>query len=170
MNKEILKKYIRSIVREELQSILKSELREHLLEILGGSNVSGPNNNLVQKNAHSSTTNAKKYVKYTNNDILNEVLNETKGGIPQEGSYVGYSEPLHSDVDNSLNIDAGENYLRDAYSQIYSQEYPNVTQPQQLPPQQTQHSDPNVQGVMNVLNRDFSGVMKKVDEKVKNRR
>lgn len=169
MNKEILKKYIRSVVREELQSILKTELREHLLEMIGGNMTTSPSIPR-SKQTYNSAPPTKKQVKYTNNELLNEVLNETKGGIPQEGSYVGYSEPLYSDVDNTVNIDSGENYLRDAYAQAYSQEYPDVIQPHKIPHQQQQHSDPNVRGVMNVLNRDFSGVMKKVDEKVKNRK
>jgi len=32
---------------------------------------------------------AKKFVNYTKNEALNQVLNETTGGIPPEGSMVG---------------------------------------------------------------------------------
>ena len=31
----------------------------------------------------------KKFVKYTNNPMLNDILNQTTGGVPQEGSMVG---------------------------------------------------------------------------------
>ena len=31
---------------------------------------------------------AKKFVKYTSNPMLNDILNQTTGGVPQEGSMV----------------------------------------------------------------------------------
>lgn len=178
MKKEILKKYIRSIVREELQRAFKSELREHLVEILSGGIKS--QSQIVPEDVYSSQVPSrqksnpqpnKKFVKYTNNNVLNQVLNETKGGVPQEGSYVGYSEPLsYGNSDNSGNViqdNESSLSIRDAYSQIYNQETPEYSHTQQQTPRQ--HADPNVQGVLNVLNRDFSAVLKKVDEKVKNK-
>ena len=45
----------------------------------------------------------KKFVRYTSNDVLNQILNETKGGVPREGQYVGLSEGFSNiGGDNSI--------------------------------------------------------------------
>lgn len=99
MKIEALKEYIRKTVQQEIRSILKEELKYQLTEILLGNN-----SNILESKKEESSSLAtllesesepvkqqtpKKIVKYTSNPILNEILNQTQGGIPREGEMVG---------------------------------------------------------------------------------
>lgn len=91
-----LKEIIRGLVREEVSKIFKEELQKNLVEIITNSNnkIASLKNNVetVSESQTSSTPPVKKqqkFVKYTSNQLLNQVLNETTGGVPQESSAVG---------------------------------------------------------------------------------
>jgi len=91
-----LKEIIRGLVREEVSKIFKEELQKNLVEIITNSNnkIASLKNNVetVSESQSSSTPPVKKqqkFVKYTSNQLLNQVLNETTGGVPQESSAVG---------------------------------------------------------------------------------
>jgi len=84
----------------------------------------------------------KTFKKYTNNDALNAVLNETVGGVPREGAYVGLMGALQSEASSGININE------------------SVQMPQQITPVNEEQSK-----VLNVINRDFRKLMKAVDKK-----
>jgi len=100
---------LKELIRQEVRSIVKEEVRNCLFEAF-----SNPNQKMVT-DSHSSYKSAvmetveeepvqsqstKKFVKYTNNPVLNQILNETTGGVPQEGglaSMMGASQPSIQD-------------------------------------------------------------------------
>ena len=84
----------------------------------------------------------KTFKKYTNNEALNAVLNETVGGVPREGSYVGLMGALRSESLGGANINE------------------SVQIPQQITPVNEEQAK-----VLNVINRDFRKLMKAVDKK-----
>ena len=95
-----LKNIIRSIVKEELEKSFKKELQSSLIEIITNSTKNTPSNStsnesIVAENRKKSIDESsnqvpkQKHVRYTNNEVLNEILNQTAGGVPQEGSMVG---------------------------------------------------------------------------------
>ena len=109
MNSEKLKLYIRKIVREEIPTILREHLRDGLLEILTENNqpsIKTVNSKITHKNTireHVVEVSNKPYVKYTNNEMLNEVLNNTTGGVPQDGSMVGTMEGYDVQYSSNMN-------------------------------------------------------------------
>lgn len=109
MNSEKLKLYIRKIVREEIPTILREHLRDGLLEILTENNqpsLKTVNSKIPHKNTireHVVEVSNKPYVKYTNNEMLNEVLNNTTGGVPQDGSMVGTMEGYDVQYSSNMN-------------------------------------------------------------------
>ena len=66
MTKKDLVKIIREVVRREVKSVVKSEINEAL-------------NILEQKSSHKPKVKNNSNKKYTNNTMLNEVLNQTAG-------------------------------------------------------------------------------------------
>ena len=94
MKTQELKEIIRSVIKEELQKTLPTLIPNILSEILTGQSKPVVSEKLeTPKVSHKPSENiqpAKKtFKKYTNNEALNAVLNETVGGVPREGSYVG---------------------------------------------------------------------------------
>lgn len=134
MKAESLKKYIRSIVKEEISK----QLRPCLVEMLLGNK----NNNTLLDNEDqlseytSPSTTRKQYKTYTKNKTLNDVLNETTGGIPNDGSVVGLSEGFNS-VGNTNSITE----IMPGESEVTK----NIKE--------------------NIFNRDFSSLMKAIDKK-----
>lgn len=103
MKIEVLKEFIKKTVQQEVRSILQTELKHQLSEILsketGQSKKKSADSDLEQailKELETMDSDvieeevkpAKKYVKYTNNSMLNDILNQTTGGVPQEGGMV----------------------------------------------------------------------------------
>ena len=105
MKIEILKEYIKKTVQQEVQRVVQSELKLRLSEIFSKeviqSKKKSSDSNLEQQIlkeldtmnesvvADEQVKPPKKFVKYTNNPMLNDILNQTTGGVPQEGSMVG---------------------------------------------------------------------------------
>lgn len=146
-----LKSIIRGVIQEELKTILPTMIPQILTEILSNNvknNIreNSKPENTIQPQVESQTV--KSFKKYTNNEMLNKVLNETAGGIPKEGSFVGYSSPLTK----TEGISSFESQM--------SQLNESVEQPS-IPINKEQSK------VMNLINRDFRSLMKAVDRKKK---
>ena len=102
MKIEILKEYIKKTVQQEVQRVVQSELKLRLSEIFSKeviqSKKKSSDSNLEQQIlkeldtmnesvvADEQVKPPKKFVKYTNNPMLNDILNQTTGGVPQEGN------------------------------------------------------------------------------------
>lgn len=138
MKIESLKEYI----RQEVKKAVKEELKEYLFESLVQKKVDSAStiteqSNDVKNNVEPEPPKPKKFVKYTKNDALNQILNETAGGIPKEGSYVGL---IGGDFGNKPSESINE-----------------VTAPSNAP-------EP-VKTVVNAMNRDYRSLLKAVDKK-----
>ena len=141
MKAEVLKEYIKKIVQQEVRNVLKKELREHLNEIINGkgSSTESKTTNIVEENIETveeESPKPKKFVKYTKNELLNQILNETTGGVPKEGSMVGLSESFSNGPSATLN----EVKVPD-----------NATKEQKT--------------VFDAMTRDYSKLMKAIDKK-----
>lgn len=147
MKTQELKEIIRSVVKEELQKSLPTLIPNILSEILTGQSKPTVSENtekpkVSQKPVETTQTTKKTFKKYTNNDVLNAVLNETVGGIPREGAYVGLMESLQSEAVGGLNINE------------------SVQIPEPITPVNEEQSK-----VLNIINKDFRKLMKAVDKK-----
>ena len=147
MKTQELKEIIRSVIKEELQKTLPTLIPNILSEILTGQSKPVVSEKLeTPKVSHKPSENiqpAKKtFKKYTNNEALNAVLNETVGGVPREGSYVGLMGALRSESLGGANINE------------------SVQIPQQITPVNEEQAK-----VLNVINIDFRKLMKAVDKK-----
>jgi len=147
MKTQELKEIIRSVIKEELQKTLPTLIPNILSEILTGQSKPVVSEKLeTPKVSHKPSENiqpAKKtFKKYTNNEALNAVLNETVGGVPREGSYVGLMGALRSESLGGANINE------------------SVQIPQQITPVNEEQAK-----VLNVINRDFRKLLKAVDKK-----
>ena len=76
--------------------------------------------------------------------MLNQILNETKGGIPREGQYVGLSEGFS-------NIGGDASIINEAMAPVKAPE----------------SATPEVKGVYQAITRDYSKLMKVIDTKRK---
>ena len=147
MKSQELKEIIRSVVKEELQKSLPTLIPNILSEILTGQSKPVVSEKLEtpkvsQKPSENIQPAKKTFKKYTNNEALNAVLNETVGGVPREGSYVGLMGALRSESLGGANINE------------------SVQIPQQITPVNEEQAK-----VLNVINRDFRKLMKAVDKK-----
>jgi len=101
MKLEALKEYIRhevrNIVREEVKNCLSEAFSKDSFSKIDQGVSSTSLSNLVEESVEPTPTQSnKKFVKYTNNPVLNQILNETTGGVPQEGglaSMMGVNTP-----------------------------------------------------------------------------
>lgn len=153
MKTDALKEIIRKIVQQEVKAVLRNELRTCLAEILLTQD--GKKSQLKETSStkmqdlieqeqveEQPTPTPKKFVKYTSNDVLNQILNETTGGVPREGQYVGLSEgfsPIGSD------------------RSVISDPVAPVQVPESAPKE--------VKSVYQAMTRDYSKLMKAIDKK-----
>lgn len=153
MKTDALKEIIRKIVQQEVKSVLRSELRTCLAEILLSQESKKPQlketpsikmQDLIEQEqlSEQSSPEPKKFVKYTNNDVLNQILNETTGGVPREGQYVGLSEGF-----NPIGADGS----------VISEAPTPVQVPESAPKE--------VKSVYQAMTRDYSKLMKAIDKK-----
>lgn len=122
MNTESFKKIIRETVNEELKVVLPQILNEFFSKTS-----STPKNNEgslkkildASKSVKENKTNIEKKVYIKNNDVLNDILNETVVKIPNENeiSPIGNSAP--SVLDNTDN-------LPDALSSVFTKNYSSL--------------------------------------------
>lgn len=142
MKLESLKEYIRSTVRQEIKSVIKEELKSYLSEVF--SNKVTPstklNNDLIEESSTPTPVEKpKKFIKYTKNEELNKILNETTGGVPQENNFVGLMGGFESKVEQINEVKAPE----------------NAPEP--------------VKTVVNAINRDYRSLLRAVDKKRTNK-
>ena len=100
MKIEVLKEFIKKTVQQEVRNELKRQLAEIFSKEVIQSKKKSSDSDLEQQilseleTMNESTVveepvkSVKKFVKYSNNPMLNEILNQTTGGVPQEGSMV----------------------------------------------------------------------------------
>ena len=63
-------------------------------------------------------------IKYSKNLAINEALNATRGGVPQDGSLVSGHQPHNEFTDlngNNVNVDALPDHVSSALTKDYSQ-------------------------------------------------
>jgi len=84
--KEYIRQEVRNIVREEVKNCLSEAFSKDSFSKIDQRVSSTSLSNLVEESVEPTPTQSKKkFVKYTNNPVLNQILNETSGGVPQEG-------------------------------------------------------------------------------------
>ena len=148
MKIEVLKEFIKKTVQQEVRNELKIQLAEIFSKEVIKAKKKSSDSDLEQQilseleTMNESTVveepvkSVKKFVKYSNNPMLNEILNQTTGGVPQEGSMV------------SMMGDYGGN----------NQEVITETKvPENAPAP--------VKGVYSAMNRDYRSLMKAVNNK-----
>lgn len=151
MKIDALKEYIRKTVQQEIRNVLKEELKYQLTEILLG-NQSKNNTNisvstesfidksesLVEEEIQEQPVKSKKQVRYTSNPVLNEILNQTKGGVPRDGEMVGL-----------IGDGFGGNIGKEQINEVKAPE--NAPEP--------------VKTVYQAMTKDYRSLMKAVDKK-----
>ena len=152
MKIDILKEFIKKTVQQEVRIVVQSELKLQLAEILS--------KDVIQSKKKSSDSDleqqilkeldvmnesavveepikpTKKFVKYTSNPMLNDILNQTTGGVPQEGSMVSMMGG-----------------------------YGNSTQEVITETKVPENAPAPVKGVYSAINRDYRALLKAVDSK-----
>ena len=100
MKIEVLKEFIKKTVQQEVRNELKLQLAEIFSKEVIKAKKKSSDSDLEQQILNELETmnestvveepvkSVKKFVKYSNNPMLNEILNQTTGGVPQEGSMV----------------------------------------------------------------------------------
>ena len=154
MKIEVLKEFIKKTVQQEVRSVIQAELKLQLAEMF-----SKEVNQTRKKNSDSDleqqilkeleTMNesstleeevkpTKKFVKYSNNPLLNDILNQTTGGVPQEGGMV-----------SMLGGYGGGGGTQEVITETKAPE--NAPEP--------------VKSVYSAINRDYRSLMKAVNKK-----
>ena len=152
MKIDILKEFIKKTVQQEVRNVVQSELKLQLAEIFS--------KEVIQSKKKSSESDleqqilkeldvmnesdvveeqvkpTKKFVKYTSNPMLNDILNQTTGGVPQEGSMVSMMGG-----------------------------YGNSTQEVITETKVPENAPAPVKGVYSAINRDYRALLKAVDSK-----
>ena len=107
MKIDILKEFIKKTVQQEVRIVVQSELKRQLAEIFSKEVIQAKKKSAVSAETdleqqilkeldvmnesdvvEEQVKPTKKFVKYTSNPMLNDILNQTTGGVPQEGSMV----------------------------------------------------------------------------------
>lgn len=154
MKIEVLKEFIKKTVQQEVRNVIQAELKLQLAEIfskeVSQTKKKNSDSDLEQQilreletMGESSTIEeevkpAKKFVKYTNNPLLNDILNQTTGGVPQEGGMV-----------SMLGGYGGGSGTQEVITETKAPE--NAPEP--------------VKSVYTAMNRDYRSLMKAVNKK-----
>lgn len=133
--REMIRKEIRSVIREEFGNYLSEVFSKPKQSSAGDISLSSMVSENVEEHEPIASHEPKKFVKYTNNDLLNQVLNETKGGVPQEGGGMVSIEGQVDSISSVLN----ESAVKDAPEPVKT--------------------------VAKAINRDYSSLMKAIDKK-----
>ena len=152
MKIDILKEFIKKTVQQEVRIVVQSEIKRQLAEIFSKEVIQAKkksaDSDLEQQilseleTMNESTVveepvkSVKKFVKYSNNPMLNEILNQTTGGVPQEGSMVSMMGG-----------------------------YGNSTQEVITETKVPENAPAPVKGVYSAINRDYRALLKAVDSK-----
>ena len=151
MKIDVLKEFIKKTVQQEVRSVVQAELKLQLAEIFSKEVIQAKkkssDSDLEQQILKELETMnesvveepvkpAKKFVKYTSNPMLNDILNQTTGGVPQEGSMVS---------------------MMGGYGGGTQQVITETKVPENAPAP--------VKGVYSAINRDYRALLKAVDNK-----
>lgn len=123
MKKNELIKLIRSAVKAELNESLPKMLSELIKTESKSDEVTDPVTltKSVLKNTIQETNQSPVATKrYSRNEALNKVLNETVGGIPPEGPRVGESETMTDLNGNQVNVESLPDHVSKALTRNYS--------------------------------------------------
>lgn len=107
--KEYIRQEVRNAVREEVKNCLfEAFSKESSSKLDQRVSASEPTSftSLVEEVTEQPSEqhqSKKKFVKYTNNPVLNQILNETTGGVPQEGGLAGIMGSGEPSVVDKLN-------------------------------------------------------------------
>ncbi len=120
MKKSELIKIIRTAVRQELNESLPRIVSE-LLAVSPSKKSIDPVGITKKVLKSENKVIPKKKKRYSNNEALNQVLNETVGGVPQEGSTVMGSEGKMTDFNGqSINVKELPDHVSTALTRNYS--------------------------------------------------
>ena len=143
MNKQELKEIIRSIVREEVERALPNVLVEILASKVGDRELVAESAPVQQRRPQvaQQRPQPRAQQKFSSNPILNQILNETQGGVP------GDSDSPR--VSAEMPVPGAQVSILDKVKGISKQQLAE---------------NKEVAGVLNVLNRDFRQLVKAVDK------
>ena len=148
MKIEVLKEFIKKTVQQEVRNELKIQLAEIFSKEVIKAKKKSSDSDLEQQILNELETmnestvveepvkSVKKFVKYSNNPMLNEILNQTTGGVPQEGSMVS---------------------MMGGYGSNNQEVITETKVPENAPAP--------VKGVYSAMNRDYRSLMKAVNNK-----
>lgn len=155
MKIDILKEFIKKTVQQEVRNVVQSELKLQLAEIFSKEVIQAKKKSAVSSESdleqqilkeldvmnesdvvEEQVKPTKKFVKYTSNPMLNDILNQTTGGVPQEGSMVSMMGG-----------------------------YGNSTQEVITETKVPENAPAPVKGVYSAINRDYRALLKAVDSK-----
>jgi len=127
MKKSELVEIIRVAVRKELKSTIPVMLKEYI----GSADVSNPTEDIVEVARNKISVSRKKQPTkpqkhYTNNLAINKILNETVGGVPQEGSVVGGGPQQINEFTDHTGNNIDINKLPDHVSNALTRNYSDV--------------------------------------------
>ena len=157
MKVNVLTEIIRKVVREEVQKAIRSEFKKPVND-----NTSSFKELMNDKVKPKSVSRPKSNRKFTNNKALNDILNETVGGITKDDTSEQV-ENVKSDYRNLMNKEMfGTNEMGAVLSKGQS---PNVAA--QTVGNTGARPSKELAGV---LNKDYSSVLKAMDQKAKEKR
>ena len=155
MKIDILKEFIKKTVQQEVRNVVQSELKLQLAEIFSKEVIQAKKKLAVSAETdleqqilkeldvmnesdvvEEQVKPTKKFVKYTSNPMLNDILNQTTGGVPQEGSMVS---------------------MMGGYGGSTQEVITETKVPENAPAP--------VKGVYSAINRDYRALLKAVDSK-----
>lgn len=164
MNTEDFKKIVKNVVQEELKRQLPALIPQILSEILSGKSsaviteMESPKD--VKKPAIIQKTTPKpekEYKKYTNNPLLNDILNETTIKIKQDNYYASPTHPVLAD--NSSGFDIKDDGIVN-FGELMESKSPQTPIVADITPATEEQAK-----VLGKLNRDFRGLMKAIEDK-----
>jgi len=189
MKKDQLKKILQPLIKEEVVKVIGDILPGMLAEaILIHEETKKPSKPIVQKSKGESLVEMmglapekrvedNGQIKYTDNPMLNEILNQTQGGVPQEGTMGAHMTPammmaeqmeqqkmdaMYAETEYTPSIAKPGAF--DGFDQRAQAMLPTQTAegaPQQISAEQLAETAPEVLGA---LTKNYSGFMDKVNK------
>lgn len=168
MKTEEFKKLVRAVVQEELKKQLPVLVPKILSEALTGKSAPVIARPPVVKQSVKPTVPVKKEIKqYVKDPILNQIFNETVVKIkPENSQYVSYSEQPQSEVSND-DFQINEEIVDTESDNIDYSILSESAKPKTPVVMDVQPETETQAKVLNLINRDFRGIMKAVDAKKK---
>jgi hypothetical protein len=154
MNKKQLIGIIRKVVKEEV--------KKELNEIFTKEETSSQLQDIVPEVSVSKKSTKKEQKVYTDNPVLNKVLNETVGGIMEGASNVQPGQEDWPSMDNKV-------FTQDDTANVVSLNKPVVNRRDMVAADSIAKSgvklDDVPEATINALTRDYSGLMKAINKK-----